>query len=114
MGAPVVSRTSVVLAALLAACGDAAPYMCGVDSDCTVEGVRGVCTMYGYCAFEDMMCPSGLRYHESAGALAGVCVGQEHMRRVERSLEAGIALPPGPDPDALVSDPDTVTGSSAR
>jgi len=69
----------VAIVAWLAACGEPAVFTCDIDSDCTLPGAHGVCTSFGFCAFGDQSCPSGFRYHESAGQLAGVCVGQEGM-----------------------------------
>ncbi len=67
----------LVLGAALAACGDPTPFTCDRNSDCSVDGVTGVCTNFNYCAFPDDTCQSGLRYHDSAGSLAGTCVGSE-------------------------------------
>jgi hypothetical protein len=71
----VVKRLVLVLG--LAACGEPQPYACEGNLDCRLPGMQGVCTDFGFCAFADSSCASGLRYHESAGDLAGVCVGNE-------------------------------------
>lgn len=59
----------VTVAALVAGCGEPAALSCVDDSTC---GAGGVCVA-GFCAEPDPLCASGLRYHESAGSLAGDC-----------------------------------------
>lgn len=75
-----------VVAVVLAtgACSQVGPYFCDVPAQCVVEDddgslLQGVCTAYFLCAFADATCPGPemLRYDESAGDLANVCVGDE-------------------------------------
>lgn len=74
-------RPAIILAVLLlAACSEVGPYYCGGNDECIVDDVQGVCvTAYEACAFPDPTCPGPqyLRYDESAGDLADVCVGEE-------------------------------------
>lgn len=63
---------------LAVACSDVPPFYCDDDPQCRSGEVTGVCTFYGLCAFPDAACPDfELRYDDSAGELAGVCVGDE-------------------------------------
>ena len=50
--------------------------MCGTDGGkrCIAGAQEGTCEPSGYCSFPDPFCPSGRRYGELSGALAGVCV----------------------------------------
>lgn len=66
-----------VLVVALAGCGDVQPFYCANDAECTDGTSAGTCTSFGFCAFPDTSCPSGKRYHDSAGNLANSCVGQE-------------------------------------
>lgn len=58
----------VTVTALVASCGEPAALSCIDDRTCGT----GVC-VEGFCAMPDPQCASGLRYHDSAGALAGDC-----------------------------------------
>jgi hypothetical protein len=71
----------VVIAATLVACADISPYYCEADADCFAHGQTGKCIVaYSACAFPDQTCTvSKLRYDDSAGYLANVCVGDEAM-----------------------------------
>lgn len=71
------TRLAFAVALALAACGEPTPFTCNDNFDCRLPGMQGVCTSFGFCAFEDASCQSGLRYHESAGDLADTCVGSE-------------------------------------
>lgn len=62
------------IAALVAAC-QSSGFQCEDDSECTVQGVAGLCEDNGVCSFPDEECSSGRRYGQQAPAeLAGVCV----------------------------------------
>jgi hypothetical protein len=65
--------------ACLAACADMAPFYCSADSDCVAHGETGHCVQaYEACAFPDKTCTTSMyRYDDSAGYLAGICVGDE-------------------------------------
>jgi hypothetical protein len=63
-------RALVVLLAI-ASCARPTPYVCATNSDCG----DGLCESDGLCSVVDASCPSGRRYGELAGALAGACVG---------------------------------------
>lgn len=54
--------------AVVVGCGEPTPLPCNNDLACG----GGAC-IEGFCAVPDGSCSSGLRYHESAGALAGEC-----------------------------------------
>jgi serine/threonine protein kinase len=49
------------------------PYHCVDNRNCDTQS-GGRCEESGYCSFPDPSCPSGRRYGEAAGPLAGVCV----------------------------------------
>lgn len=68
---------AIALVALSAGCGRVSPYYCDGDEECVIGNRNGVCTIYQFCAFDDVACGFDLRYHESAGPLAGICVGEE-------------------------------------
>lgn len=55
-----------------AGCGAPTPLRCADDVVC---GGGGAC-IAGFCAASDPTCASGLRYHESAGQLAGECTSE--------------------------------------
>lgn len=62
------------IVALVAAC-QSGGFQCEGDSECTVQGVAGLCEDNGVCSFPDEECSSGRRYGQQAPAeLAGVCV----------------------------------------
>lgn len=62
------------IVALVAAC-QSDGFQCEGDSECTVQGVAGLCEDNGVCSFPDEECSSGRRYGQQAPAeLAGVCV----------------------------------------
>jgi hypothetical protein len=65
----VVKALALIGVALVAGCGQPTPLQCAAVATC---GVAGVC-VDGYCAEPDPSCTTGLRYHESAGELAGEC-----------------------------------------
>ena len=60
---------AIIVAAVVAGCGQPTPLQCAGIATC---GTAGVCVA-GYCAEPDPTCTTGLRYHESAGELAGEC-----------------------------------------
>jgi hypothetical protein len=73
-------RAVVGLALLLTACSEVPPFYCDEDEQCEENGREGTCTVYSQCAFPDGECPDfELRYDDSAGELAGVCVGDERF-----------------------------------
>ena len=59
------------VAAIAACVKSPATYQCAVDDDC---GAGGTCEDDGRCSVADGACPSGRRYHASAGPVAGTCV----------------------------------------
>jgi hypothetical protein len=59
-------------ATMLAGCGAPTPLPCSDDVVC---GGGGACVA-GFCAASDPTCASGLRYHDSAGSLAGECTSE--------------------------------------
>jgi hypothetical protein len=74
----VLAAAAVSLALVAAACSDINPFYCDLDAQCIIDDEHGVCTAYNQCAFADATCPAPqLRYEESAGELADVCVGDE-------------------------------------
>ena len=72
-------RLAFALIALLPACSEVLPFECDESVECQLDDEQGVCTAYNMCAFPDPTCPGPamLRYDESAGDLAEVCVGDE-------------------------------------
>jgi hypothetical protein len=74
----VLMRAMAAILGALAGCSQVQPFYCDADEQCRDGETRGVCSIYGVCAFPDPSCPDfGLRYHDSAGELSGVCVGDE-------------------------------------
>jgi hypothetical protein len=75
-------RRLALLLVLVTGCENVAPFVCTSDDDC-LDGTRqGKCIfVYEVCAFSDSTCtPTKLRFDESAGGLANVCVGDEGTR----------------------------------
>lgn len=69
-----VGRLCVLLAStLLLGCGGSA-FACQDDAQCVGTGGPGLCQASGHCSFPDAECPSGQRYGEHSGTLAGDCV----------------------------------------
>jgi cysteine-rich repeat protein len=67
-------RTCLLVALASAACvTKVEPFHCETSSQCA----GGTCELAGVCSASDSACPSGRRYVEEAGSLAGVCVGDE-------------------------------------
>lgn len=72
--------------AALAAAGCGAPsFACRDAQQCSLVA-NGVCQPDGYCSYPDGACPSGQRFSEHAGSLAGQCV------------EPGAGSSSGPEP----------------
>lgn len=111
----------------LAACTDVGPFYCDEDEQCRSRGLEGSCTLYGHCAFDDPTCDFELRYDDSAGELAGVCVGDEDDFDPPGDCEPGPefcadgvdsdcfedqdpACPPGDSPDTAIDITDTYFG----
>jgi hypothetical protein len=70
---------ATLVALCATACSEVYPFECDGPDECMIDGEQGVCTAYDLCAFPDPTCPAPemLRYDESAGELADVCVGEE-------------------------------------
>jgi hypothetical protein len=79
---------ALVLACLVA-CSGPGPYICATSSDCG----DGFCEADGLCSVADVACPSGRRYGDLAGALAGTCVGGD-LPSEERALCGATAARP--------------------
>lgn len=79
MRAVLALATGIAIAFAVTACSEVYPFYCEFDDECFDGDAQGVCTDYEQCAFNDNTCPGPdfLRYHESAGDLADVCVGDE-------------------------------------
>jgi photosystem II stability/assembly factor-like uncharacterized protein len=68
-----------LLIVLSAGCGDdLPPFVCTMDAQCNRMGVLGKCVTSS-CASPAADCPSGYRYQDNAGDLAGKCVGVSDM-----------------------------------
>lgn len=78
-------------------------YVCSTDPDCAVAGGTGYCEADGRCSVADATCPGGRRYGDSAGALAGTCVGDEVDAASGDAPPDGLA--PDASPDAVAVDP---------
>lgn len=61
-------------AVLAGACYGLQEYNCDSDDNCVDGAKRGVCEVTGFCSYPDTECPSGQRYDDLAGSLAGSCV----------------------------------------
>lgn len=59
--------------ALLAGCGRGV-FVCEDASECNAASGTGMCQPDGHCSFPDDRCPSGQRYGEHSGGVAGECV----------------------------------------
>jgi hypothetical protein len=66
-------RAAAALALACAACGPSA-YACTEQQQCAIDELVGVCQADGFCSFPDDGCPSGQRYGEHGGPMAGQCV----------------------------------------
>jgi len=93
---------------VLAASCSAAEFLCSQDVDC--GNVDGAQCVDDHCAFPDDGCPSGLKFGEHSGGLAGECVGPlgDTSGGSAPTEDAG----PGTDP-SLSTDPDATVDSSA-
>ena len=66
---------ALTITTMLAGCLQGGPYACAADEQCRRPGSEGGTCEQGWCAYEDDMCPSGLRFSDNAGeGLANVCV----------------------------------------
>jgi Concanavalin A-like lectin/glucanases superfamily len=63
-------------AALALGCGACRPsvYVCTEDEQCATGQLVGLCQGDGRCSFPDDACPSGQRYGDHVGSMAGECV----------------------------------------
>lgn len=59
---------------LPSACSITEQFACGADDQCSIGEIAGRCEPGGVCSFPDSDCPSGHRYGELSGELAGECV----------------------------------------
>lgn len=75
------------------ACVKPDPYACAADADCRAGGVDGFCEADGLCSIADSACGSGRRYGDSAGDVAGECVGGNPPVAAGRHCLPGVALP---------------------
>jgi hypothetical protein len=66
-------------------------FQCTESAQC---GVGGACEANGLCSFADATCPSGRRYGEASGDLAGVCVGDEPPDAAIPDAPVGDDAPP--------------------
>lgn len=69
----VTMRAAAALALACAACGPSA-YACTEHGQCVIDALVGMCQADGHCSFPDDGCPSGQRYGEHGGPVAGQCV----------------------------------------
>jgi hypothetical protein len=91
-----------VIALALVAC-DPMTFVCAEDSECVGPGgVAGTCEATRRCSFPDDACPSGARYGDLGGDLAGACTepaaswwDDAWAWRRRLSITAGAALPVG-------------------
>src|SRR5262249_22055094 len=70
----------LVLASLVPACADLAPFHCDSDAACVTASMHGTCEPNHYCSTADGVCPSGRRFVLPAGDnLGGQCVPDPHL-----------------------------------
>jgi hypothetical protein len=69
----------------LAGCRYSGTFQCDTNDQC---GASGTCQPSRYCSFMDPSCASGQKYDETAGPLAGQCVGEEQQ------TDAGVDVMP--------------------
>jgi hypothetical protein len=93
-------RSFVLLSGVLAssACLRTTEYQCSGDSTC---GAGGQCETTGYCSFPDGDCPTGRRYNEAAGKLAGTCIGGTTPQ-----VDADVTMNDGQNIDAPITNTD--------
>jgi hypothetical protein len=106
--------------ALCAACLRQTEFNCSLNSQCNPGGMCQ--TSVGYCSFSDSACSSGQRFGDSAGPLAGQCVGGQtggDGGGIDAPVIDGPAvgcpstyepLPGGPAGHVYLKAPQTVTG----
>lgn len=75
-------RTCLLLALALGGCLRTTEYRCSQEAEC---GTGGTCDPRGYCSFSDGACPSGQRFGDAAGSLAGQCTTAD-------GIDAGIDM----------------------
>jgi len=56
------------------ACRSSQVFECRADGECVIDAIRGRCEFEGVCSFPDGGCPSGRRFGELSGEVAGECV----------------------------------------
>jgi hypothetical protein len=100
-------RFALFAALLLAACSPK-EYHCMGDHQCVATDTTfGVC-IDSHCAFEDKGCTGRLRFDDSAGDQAKMCVSLEQVGAHD---DAGVAgHPDGPGPDAPLTAADAPAG----
>lgn len=106
----------VALALACTTCGPSA-YVCTDNDECTSAGAVGVCQPDGHCSFPDDECPSGQRYGEHGGAMAGQCVAETADTGTETSTSTSSAttstsIDTTIDPVSSSTTPVTVSSSS--
>lgn len=94
----------LALALATGACAKLDTFACVVDDECVHAGVAGVCEAGGVCSFPDADCPSGKKYGDFAGALAGQCVDAAATTATEGPPSSSTTTDPPtssttPDPD---------------
>jgi len=76
---------------VVSACPSLDPFACQGDDQCTLAA-EGVCHEdQGACSYPDDTCPTGHRWSQTAGALAGTCVDEEPATTGVASTSSGAA-----------------------
>ncbi|MCX4239886.1 hypothetical protein [Paraliomyxa miuraensis] len=107
----------LVFGAWSSACTVAEQFSCEADDQCKSNGIAGRCEAGGVCSFPDEGCPSGQRYGEHSGALAGECVDLD--TGTSPASDGGTTASPTPETEGVdgsgtsTSTSTTTTGPSS-
>ena len=95
--------------------GSLNPFDCTESSQCVLGSTNGVCQDDGLCSFPDDECPSGQRYGEHTGPVAGTCVELAGTSGTTGQVPSPATSDPIPTPGSTsgTSDASTTTSSSS-
>ncbi|MEM9458714.1 MAG: hypothetical protein AAGF11_31345 [Myxococcota bacterium] len=104
-----------VACVLLVACVRIGTFSCDDDSQCTLDGLAGLCLEPGYCALPDTTCGHGYRWHERGvpDPYVGECIGMPVDTASSSSSGGAASFSSSSDgsPSSGGSTSDTLSGS---
>ncbi|MEM7160356.1 MAG: LamG domain-containing protein [Myxococcota bacterium] len=101
------------LAGSQACTGSLRPFDCTESSQCVLGSTNGVCQDDGLCSFPDDECPSGQRYGDHTGPVAGDCVELGGATETTGQVPSAPSTGPTPTLDSTSTASTSSTGGSS-